>query len=494
MKKEIVCLAVGCISLLVALSSCKSKKVVAEKTIVAQPTLPKSPVIVDTLAFKIDSLINRLPYGSEVGISIYNLTKKKSVYTYREKKLSRPASTMKLITTISTLSYPGGKKPFATEVWYVGNIANDTLHGNIFVKGGMDPEFDDEAMNSIVKQTARFPFKVLDGQIIGDLSMKDSLYWGAGWMWDDAPYDYQPHITPLIFHKGLTTVTAQPDSTGKAAIIKLFPQSDYCSIQNMTKSNTPEAGAFNVTRDYLRQSNVLRIEGDVNRNMSRDITVSFGQNYFLDTFSNRLVNDYGKQILKSYSCDYTSVDYSKGVRMAIWQTDCQNVIKRMLKVSDNLNAEAMFYRLGGLACNNSHPATAKDGVAAIKRMISIVGLNSMNYNIADGSGLSNYDYLSPELEVAFLRYAYEHTNIFNTIYPSLPIAGVDGSLKDRMTDPSTAGNVHAKTGSYTAIISLAGYLTSKVGDKIVFSIMNQNIFPDTAAQKFQDDICRLLCQ
>ena len=71
------------------------------------------------LSSRLDTLIKyQLPVGSNVGISIYDLTDGKSLYTYQADKLSRPASTMKLLTTITALSHPDADDPFKTEVWY----------------------------------------------------------------------------------------------------------------------------------------------------------------------------------------------------------------------------------------------------------------------------------------------------------------------------------------------------------------------------------------
>ena len=74
---------------------------------------------------------------------------------------------------------------FSTEVWYKGVIERDTLKGDIYVVGGFDPEFDDEALDSLVSGVVRLPFSVVQGKVYGDVSMKDSLYWGSGWLWDD---------------------------------------------------------------------------------------------------------------------------------------------------------------------------------------------------------------------------------------------------------------------------------------------------------------------
>lgn len=128
---------------------------------------------------EIDSLIKKmLPEASEVGISVYDLTAKKPLYNYRAEKLSRPASTMKLLTAITALSRPDANEPFRTEVWHDGVIEHDTLQGNLYVVGGFDPEFDSQAMDSLIAEVITFPFSVINGQVYGDVSMKDSLYWG----------------------------------------------------------------------------------------------------------------------------------------------------------------------------------------------------------------------------------------------------------------------------------------------------------------------------
>jgi D-alanyl-D-alanine carboxypeptidase/D-alanyl-D-alanine-endopeptidase (penicillin-binding protein 4) len=136
---------------------------------------------------RIDSLIKKmLPEASEVGISVYDLTAKKSLYNYRAEKLSRPASTMKLLTAITALSRPEAAEPFRTEVWHDGVIEHDTLQGNLYVVGGFDPEFDSQSMDSLIEEVITFPFSVINGQVYGDVSMKDSLYWGSGCGWSSS--------------------------------------------------------------------------------------------------------------------------------------------------------------------------------------------------------------------------------------------------------------------------------------------------------------------
>lgn len=168
------------------------------------------------------------------------------------------------------------------------------------------------------------------------------------------------------------------------------------------------------------------------------------------------------------------------------------VLMRMLKQSDNLYAESMYYQIA--ASTGNRPATAKDAKDIERQLITRVGLNASRYRLADGSGLSLYNYVSPELEVKLLRYAFENQNIYNHLLPALPIAGVDGTLKKRMRSQFTRGNVHAKTGTLEGIVSLCGYCTAANGHRLCFSIINQGVMHGSNGRNFQDKVCYILCK
>ena len=168
------------------------------------------------------------------------------------------------------------------------------------------------------------------------------------------------------------------------------------------------------------------------------------------------------------------------------------ILMKMMKDSDNLYAESMFYQIA--AASGNRPATAKNAATIIKRLITQLGLDASQYYVADGSGLSLYNYVSAELETLFLRYAYRNENVYIHLYPSLPIAGVDGTLKNRMKDTFTQGNVRAKTGTVSRVITLAGYCKAANGHDLCFAILNQGIPKASMARAFQDRICRILCE
>lgn len=167
------------------------------------------------------------------------------------------------------------------------------------------------------------------------------------------------------------------------------------------------------------------------------------------------------------------------------------ILQRMMKKSDNFYAEAMFYQLG--AATGHRPSTAKHSAQVVKQLIQKVGNGKNPYRVADGSGLSLYNYVTPELEMRLLRYAYRNSNIYQHLLPSLPIAGVDGTLNTRMKGTFAEENVKAKTGTVTGISALAGYCTSANGHLLCFSIINQGIMKSDSGRNFQNKVCNALC-
>lgn len=170
-----------------------------------------------------------------------------------------------------------------------------------------------------------------------------------------------------------------------------------------------------------------------------------------------------------------------------------DILPRMMKKSDNLYSESLFYQIAS-SSGSSVSASAKQGRRIINRLIEKLGFKSSNYYIADGCGLSLYNYVSPELEVAFLKYAFSKDKIYVPLYQNMPVAGVDGTLDDRMRRGYACGNVHAKTGTVTGVSSLAGYCTAANGHKLCFSIINMGLRHSSSGRRFQDRVCEALCR
>ncbi|MCD8210226.1 MAG: D-alanyl-D-alanine carboxypeptidase/D-alanyl-D-alanine-endopeptidase [Prevotella sp.] len=208
------------------------------------------------------------------------------------------------------------------------------------------------------------------------------------------------------------------------------------------------------------------------------------KNDFSDKFKNRLLNS------DIYYDDQVKIGTTPSGAKLIVTTSrtIGDVLPRMMKKSDNLYAESMFYQL-----SSSRPSTAKLCRQTVNSLISKMGLDPNNYYIADGSGLSLYNYVSAELEVEFLKYAYRNKDIFQPLYAAMPIAGVDGTLEGRMKSGYALNNVHAKTGTVTKISALTGYLRAYNGHIICFAIINNGVEKASLGRAFQDAVCQALC-
>ena len=190
---------------------------------------------------------------------------------------------------------------------------------------------------------------------------------------------------------------------------------------------------------------------------------------------------------------------AKGVR---WNRDTlyydssvqsiRELLLPMMKKSDNLLAESMFWQLPSQG--NLAKVKRKDCVQRIDEVFERAEIESRDYVVADGSGLSLYNYLSARILLMLLRYAHHQEAIRADLYSSLPVAGVDGTLEKRMTGTPAEGNVRAKTGTVTGVSTLSGYCRHPSGHMLAFSIMNQGVPRAAVGRDFQDKICVKLCE
>jgi len=168
----------------------------------------------------------------------------------------------------------------------------------------------------------------------------------------------------------------------------------------------------------------------------------------------------------------------------------RQILLPMMKDSDNLYAESVLFQVASMI--SSRPATAAHGRQAVKEVLGKAGVKDIQYRIADGSGLSLYNYVTPELMVKLLIYAYRQRGLYMELFPTLPVAGQDGTLKKRMVKSVANGRVRAKTGTVTGVTTLAGYCTSSNGHILTFSIMNQGVLKIAEGRNFQDQVCEIM--
>ncbi len=170
-----------------------------------------------------------------------------------------------------------------------------------------------------------------------------------------------------------------------------------------------------------------------------------------------------------------------------------DVLYNMNKVSDNQSAITVFKVIG--ANYKTPPGNLKNGSYAVIDFLSSIGISRSNYEILEGSGLTRYNFVTSDLFVQLLKYMYDDAKNFDAFYSTLPIGGVDGTLKDRMLGTEAEKNVHAKTGTINGVSTLSGYAISRDNEPIIFYIA-MNGFGNNSKpyRKKQDDICELICK
>lgn len=454
---------------------------------------------IQDLVSSINQIVND-PFFEQttIAIDIFDLTDSISLFGKNEKLLLRPASNMKLLTSATALINLRESYKYKTDLYHTGVIEGDVLYGDLIVVGGFDPDFTTEDLDSLVKVVESLGIRKVSGGIYGDTLMKDSLYWGKGWMWDDDPDPTAPYLSSLNINDNSIEVLVEGGIIDSHAIVMLNPKTDFVTVENnliTVGSYFPED--FFVTRDWINRTNKIIVEGTIRKtsvfdtsNQLLKINLLEPDKYFLTLFEEKLER-------KNISVEkpiQIKLHPENAVYLASIYRAIETVLSVVNKDSDNLSAEMLIY---AMAYNDSGaPASSDNGLEAVKRMIDSLGLNSNDYSIADGSGVSYYNLISSELIVDLLKYMfYKQENLFPLFYNSLAIAGVDGTLKKRMKNTSAQNNVHAKTGTLNGVSNLSGYVTTKNGHLVAFSIMIQNFVKEySIARNFQNKICELLAE
>ncbi len=448
---------------------------------------------------KIDKLYNDKYFKSAAAaIDVFDLKQKKVLYQKNHKLLLRPASNMKILTSAAGLKFLGTKYEFITSLFYEGEIVDSVLYGHLFVVGGCDPDFTSSDLELLTESVKNFGIKKITGNIYGDVSMKDSLFWGSGWMWDDDPSTDAPYMSALNINDNAVTITGEYDSLDNKLIFKSVPSTNYIElINNVEIKDDVNRTKISVDRDWINRTNRFLVEGIFSKNtiqrkdvFSSSFNIYEPESYFLTLFKESLgrngIKFSGDLKFKPLNIPATSI--------FTFSRSYDSVIVNLNKTSDNLSAEMTLLALAHKYFGK--PASAKNGLKMVDSLIILCGLDPDEYRLADGSGVSHYNLVSTELLLSVLKYFYyNEPDLYETLYNSFPISGVDGSLGNRMKKTKAENNVHAKTGTLSGVSSLSGYVKNIRGNMIAFSILVQNYNGSSKqARDFIDDVCKLVAE
>ena len=453
-------------------------------------SLPAFSIDQDSLTERIDQIIyEELPAGTDIALMVYDLTNDTTLYAYREKIMCRPASVQKVITSVTALSSLGSDYKFKTTLKTQGTIGKDSvLSGNLYLVGGLDPALNEHELRSMVSDLKKAGINRIDGTLYADVSIMDTMYWATGWCWDDAPASFQPYISPLMVHQGFVGIEVIPTSKGQAPKVNIYPENNHIRVVNKAVTQDNSLGPLSITRDWMNNDNTIIVEGNCKRRQSTDLSVVGSADFTFALF---------RQYLDEAGISYGKYEWGRcpvmGRELSVVSHDLPSVVKEALKESNNLFAEAMFLQTGRI--QYPREIKFKDAAKYLQNFVSRkFGMFSSSFNIVDGSGLSMYDMCSPQFMVDMLSLIYKDQELYKIMYKSLPISGVDGTLKTRLSNKTTLNKVHAKTGSVTGSCTLAGYIRTADGRDLAFCIMNEGAIKMPPSRTVQDKICTVLCE
>ena len=426
------------------------------------------------------------------GVFIESLRDNRVVYSRNPDNAFVPASNCKLLTSGAAIALLGPRFAYHTRVLRVGDVdKSGTLHGNLVLKGDGDPILTHDDLHQLAARIARAGVRQIAGKILYDSSRFDAVPLGAGWMWDDESDSDAAQISALDCDENVLTVEIAPGyRAGSPCRVTAFPIANYLTFRNHTTTGS-EKNALNVVRE--RASNVVTLTGSLPVGANArlvHVTLEDPARFAAVVFSNALRNA-GIALADAapHPADSTpknAVPIAEHVSVPL-----SALIARMNKPSDNLIAECLLKTIGAV---QSGEGSSRAGAESARKWFRETGLNLDSVHQVDGSGLSRYNAVSPRNVVVLLKNLYQSKNRQDFI-ASLPIAAVDGTLKNRMHDTRAAGNCRAKTGTMQHVSSLSGYVTTRDGETLVFSIlMNNHLAPPAPCRIAQDKIIALLAE
>ena len=331
----------------------------------------------------------------------------------------------------------------------------------------------------------------IQGRVIGDDRAFEPQGLGAGWAWDYLSASYATPTGALDFNENTVQVTIKPGlSVGDFAAVEVRPGASGLRLDNTVRTVAKDAN-FSIEVDRLGGSSVLRVSGTVPigrapvvRAVSVDSPTALFVGVLRQTLSANGIAVSGDAVdIRSLAAP---PDLAQAVPLITYTSPTLAQIGKVtLKVSQNLYADTLL-RLMGCAAPTV-PCTRQAGIRTVQQVLKGWGLAPDSYVMVDGSGLSRYNYLTPEVLVTVLTRMNGDQRHRGPFLDALPVAGVDGTISSRMRDTKAQSNARAKTGSIANARALSGLITSADGEPLVFSMIVNNFnVPQAEADRVID--------
>jgi D-alanyl-D-alanine carboxypeptidase/D-alanyl-D-alanine-endopeptidase (penicillin-binding protein 4) len=444
-----------------------------------------------------------------IAVKVASLDTGRVLFEENAHKLVRPASNMKLYTVAAALDRLSPDFRFTTSVYSPSKP--DTagkISGDLTVYGRGDPSiaarFNNgdyyKGIDDLALRISAAGVKRVEGDLIGDESYFAGPQYGAGWEWEDLTWYYGAEVSSLTINDNALDLFVKPGSqVGAPALVATGPVDPLLITVNRVVTGA-KGTRRNLTIYRGLGENTLELSGTIaldDRGYTGGVAISHPAMLFVYLLRAALAQHGVMVTGKTRTIDGTpersivprqanaAVPATEPPRVEI--TNMQSpplsvIAAQTLKPSQNLYTELILRTLGrtaALSTPGTNPSTSEDaGIDVVKAFLRQAGLNTDVLVLSDGSGLSRNDMVTAEATVQLLTFMSKpkYASIWRD---ALPIAGVDGTLRNRMKGTVAENNLRAKTGSLSSAASLSGYVTSAAGENLVFSIIVNN-YPQDA--------------
>lgn len=402
-----------------------------------------------------------------------------------------PASNMKLLTTALALEKLGTAYRFRTTVETRGAISADgTIAADVVLVGRGDPnlsnrtfpyagkeEFDGSptrVLEELADALVARGVKSISGNIVGDDSYFPRERYPSGWEIDDMVWEYGAAISAIVVDDNTVRLTLTAGlQDGNSVLAAVAPATADFAIENrvltspagvkpdLTLVREPGTGVVTVTGTLPANSPPRTLVLAIEEPALHAATLLKGM---LET-RGVSVSGVARAMHESVAAPEAPVILAEHTSVALGDS-----VKLVNKISQNLHTE-MYLRTA--ARQDGAWKTDEELTKFPESFYADAGIAVGDVVQADGSGLSRRDLVTPRALVTMLNYAQKRP-WFAAYYDSLPVAGVDGTLEDRMRNTAAVGRIHAKSGSLEHVRTRAGYAETASGRRLIFSFLGNN--------------------
>jgi serine-type D-Ala-D-Ala carboxypeptidase/endopeptidase (penicillin-binding protein 4) len=395
------------------------------------------------------------------------------LYSRNSGLLMTPASTMKLITSATALAKLGPEYKFRTTIAIEDSMVRfGTIKGNIYLRGGGDPYLTALDLRNMVKYLRATGIESISGDIVADESFMDLIYDRREWSDEYTSIKIPPMSGLSIEENTILVMVSAPERKGKEIQVSTTPYIPSLRIENSAVSlQTRYRVKPRIQIDWDGNAPVLSIAGHIKAGSGwRSYKVPMNKPaWFAGAILKAALEEEGIHVDGTIRLGKTPKHVKE---LLANEKPITEILSEMNKRSDNFAAEMMLKTLGAEV--RGTPGCASEGLNVMRQFLGELGISQTSYEIHDGSGISHRNQVSSDILVTVLRAMYQRKEVFAHFYQSLSTAGVDGTLRRRMTGTDAENNLHGKTGTLSGVTSIAGYVTSADGEILVFSMNSNN--------------------